>query len=154
LHFDDGPKEQAFDPAAVFRPAGEGTDVYVCGSQGYMDYVLGKAKELGVPSSNTHVEYFSADVDVTGESFTVTAARSGIEVTVGTNQTIAEVLAVHGIPVQLSCQEGVCGTCLTNVIEGVPEHRDLYLTDAEKAAGTEMTICCSRAKTNRRVLDI
>jgi ferredoxin len=153
LHFDDGPKEQAFDPAAVFRPAGEGTDVYVCGSQGYMDYVLGKAKELGVTSSNTHVEYFSADVDVTGESFTVTAARSGIEVTVGTNQTIAEVLAVHGIPVQLSCEERVCGTCLT-VIEGVPEHQDLYLTDAEKAAGTEMTICCSRAKTNRRVLEI
>ncbi len=154
LHLDDGSKEQAFDPDAVLRSVGESTHVYVCGPQGFMDYVLGKAKEFGVPSSSTHVEYFSADVDTTGDSFTVMAARSGIEVTVGPKQTIAEALSDQGISVLLSCQEGVCGTCLTSVLEGVPDHRDLYLTEAEKAAGAQMTVCCSRAKTNRLVLDI
>jgi vanillate O-demethylase ferredoxin subunit len=115
---------------------------------------MGKASELGVPSSHMHVEYFSADIDTTGTGFAVIAARSGLEVLVGPEQTIAEVLSAHNIPVLLSCQEGVCGTCLTSVLEGVPDHRDLYLTDEEKAAGNQMTICCSRAKTNRLILDI
>jgi vanillate O-demethylase ferredoxin subunit len=154
LHFDDGPPEQAFDPDAIFASAGNGPHVYVCGPSGFITYVTSKAAEFDVPSTQMHVEYFSADVDVTGASFSVTAARSGIEVLVGPEQTIAEVLSAHNIAVLLSCQEGVCGTCLTAVIEGVPDHRDLYLTDAEKAAGNQMTICCSRAKTNRLVLDI
>jgi vanillate O-demethylase ferredoxin subunit len=154
LHFDDGPSEQAFSPDSTFAPAGNETHVYVCGPSGFMTYVMGKASELGVPSSHMHVEYFSADIDTTGTGFAVIAARSGLEVLVGPEQTIAEVLSAHNIPVLLSCQEGVCGTCLTSVLEGVPDHRDLYLTDEEKAAGNQMTICCSRAKTNRLILDI
>jgi vanillate O-demethylase ferredoxin subunit len=154
LHLDDGPKSQAFDPAVVLGTQGEGTHLYVCGPSGFMAYVLGKANELGFPASKTHVEYFCADVDTAGDSFTVFAARSGVEVVVGPNQTIAEVFAAHSIPVFLSCQEGVCGTCLTAVLEGVPDHRDLYLNEEEKAAGNQMAICCSRAKTGRIVLDV
>jgi vanillate O-demethylase ferredoxin subunit len=58
------------------------------------------------------------------------------------------------IDVPLSCESGVCGTCLTAVIEGVPDHRDSYLTDDEHAANTEMTLCCSRSLGEKLVLDI
>jgi vanillate O-demethylase ferredoxin subunit len=54
----------------------------------------------------------------------------------------------------VSCEQGVCGTCLTRVREGVPDHRDLYLTPDERAANDQFTPCCSRAKSPRLVLDL
>ena len=48
--------------------------------------------------------------------------------------------------VDTSCEQGVCGTCLTGVLEGEPDHRDVFLTDAEKLANDRMTVCVSRAK--------
>ncbi|MNE85036.1 Phenoxybenzoate dioxygenase subunit beta [compost metagenome] len=54
----------------------------------------------------------------------------------------------------MSCEQGICGMCMTKVLDGVPEHRDLYLTEAEKVRNDRMTICCSRAKSACLVLDI
>ncbi|MEX2320790.1 MAG: 2Fe-2S iron-sulfur cluster binding domain-containing protein [Saccharospirillum sp.] len=53
-----------------------------------------------------------------------------------------------------SCEQGICGTCLTKVLEGTPEHRDRYLDDDEHAANDQMTVCCSRSKTPLLVLDL
>ena len=65
-----------------------------------------------------------------------------------------EVLRAHGVEVPSSCEQGVCGTCLTRVLEGEPDHRDLYQTDQEHAANTHINPCCSRAKSKLLVLDI
>jgi ferredoxin len=69
-------------------------------------------------------------------------------------ETIAQKLAENGIEVQVSCQSGVCGTCLTPVVEGMPDHRDLVQTDVEKASNVQITVCCSRSKTKTLVLDL
>jgi vanillate O-demethylase ferredoxin subunit len=61
-----------------------------------------------------------------------------------------QVLAEQGVDMPYSCEEGVCGTCLTRVLDGVPEHRDLYLTEEEQAANDQFTPCCSRARTPQR----
>ncbi|MES1265761.1 MAG: 2Fe-2S iron-sulfur cluster binding domain-containing protein, partial [Variovorax sp.] len=53
-----------------------------------------------------------------------------------------------------SCQQGVCGLCETRVISGTPDHRDLVLSDDEKAAGQTMMICCSGSRSGELVLDI
>ena len=86
--------------------------------------------------------------------FKVRAVRSGIDIDVPNDKSIAETLVKAGVPVEVSCEQGVCGTCLTKVIDGVPDHRDMYLDDAEKAANKQMLICCSRSKTPLLVLDI
>jgi vanillate O-demethylase ferredoxin subunit len=94
-------------------------------------------------------------VDRKGEPFTVFAARSGITVTVPPERSIAQILAEQGVEVPISCEQGVCGTCVTGVLEGAVDHRDLFLSDAEKAANTRITVCCSRAKAGGRlVLDV
>ena len=54
----------------------------------------------------------------------------------------------HGVEI------GVCGTCITKVIDGMPDHRDHVQTASEKAANRTITVCCSRSKTRRLVLDI
>ena len=69
-------------------------------------------------------------------SFVVKLARHGGEFEIAEGRTIIEVLAEHGVMVDTSCEQGVCGTCLTGVLEGVPDHRDVFLTDAENAPTT------------------
>ncbi len=69
-------------------------------------------------------------------------------------KTVVAALQDAGIDLPVSCEQGVCGTCLTRVIEGVPDHRDLYLTPEEQAANDQFLPCCSRAKTPRLVLDL
>ena len=52
------------------------------------------------------------------------------------------------------CQRGDCGICQTDVISGTPDHRDVVLSEDERASGKVMQICVSRAKSERLVLDI
>ena len=87
------------------------------------------------PPEAVHLEYFSADsASLAGPkgSFVVKLARHGGEFEIAEGRTIIEVLAEHGVMVDTSCEQGVCGTCLTGVLEGKPDHRDVFLTDAEK----------------------
>ena len=89
-----------------------------------------------------------------GRPFTVEASRSGLTLEIPGDRTIAEVLVEHGVNVSLSCEQGVCGTCLVAVLDGKPEHRDSFQSQEEKAANTQMTICCSRAQSPLLVLDV
>ena len=81
-------------------------------------------------------------------------SRSNRRVTVGAESTIVAALADAGVKITTSCEEGICGTCLCAVLAGVPDHRDVYLTDEEKAANDQMLLCCSRSKTPQLVLDL
>jgi vanillate O-demethylase ferredoxin subunit len=58
------------------------------------------------------------------------------------------------VEIQTACEQGVCGTCLTRVIAGVPDHKDQYLTPEEQASNDQFLPCCSRAKTTCLVLDL
>jgi vanillate O-demethylase ferredoxin subunit len=68
--------------------------------------------------------------------------------------TVLQVLGDAGVFVPASCEQGVCGTCLTRVLEGVPDHRDLYLTEVEQAANDQFAPCCSRSKSATLLLDL
>lgn len=152
LNVDDEPKGGA-GPIAALEQAPPGTHVYICGPAGFIDAMVDAAIKAGYETERRHVERFTV-VPEAGESFVVVAARRGVEVEVGPDQTIADALIEAGIDVQLSCEAGVCGTCLTRVIEGLPDHRDQFQTDEEKAVGGQMTICCSRSFSPRLVLDV
>jgi vanillate O-demethylase ferredoxin subunit len=154
VHFDDGPIAQRFSAEKLAFGPNPGTHAYVCGPQGFMDWVIGALKRLDWAEANIHVEYFTATADKSGAAFQVIAARSGKTVQVPADKTIAEVLIANGIEVPMSCEQGVCGTCLTKVLKGIPDHRDLYQTDAEKAANQHITPCCSRALSPVIELDI
>ena len=154
LHFDDGPDAQRFNASDVLCRHDEGMHLYVCGPRGFIDHILDEASRAGWPSNCIHVEHFSAAPAAEGEGFTVVARRSGVTVDVMSGQTIAGALAAAGIAIDLSCQQGICGSCLVDVVDGVPDHRDHYLDAREKASNRQMTVCCSRALTKRLVLDV
>lgn len=156
LHRDDGPAEQQLDLPATLASQPAGSHLYVCGPTGFMGAVLAGANVAGWSESRLHREYFAAAaVDNTGDgAFDVQLASSGALIRVTADQSIVAALAAAGVQVPVSCEQGVCGTCLTRVLEGTPDHRDMFLTAEEHARGDQITPCCSRARSPRLVLDL
>ncbi|WP_338514853.1 PDR/VanB family oxidoreductase [Pseudomonas poae] len=152
-HFDDEPASK-LDLINVLGTVVNDIHVYTCGPSGFMDWVIGGAREAGYPDDRIHREYFQAEVDNSGEAFEVHTARSGKTVQVQAGQSIVNALAEVGIEIEVSCEQGVCGTCLCDVLEGEPDHRDVYLTDEERSAHDQILLCCSRSNSKRLVLDI
>jgi vanillate monooxygenase ferredoxin subunit len=158
FHHDDGPAAQRLDVPALLAAQPEGTHLYVCGPAGFMDAVLTAARAAGWPDTRLHREYFgAAPVDPDQRqagSFEVQIASTGRVIQVAADCSVVAALAAAGIEVPTSCEQGVCGTCLTRVIAGTPDHRDLYLTPDEQTRGDQFMPCCSRAKSPRLVLDL
>jgi vanillate O-demethylase ferredoxin subunit len=158
LHHDDGPAAQRFDLPATLAQAPAGAHLYVCGPAGFIQAVLDRARAIGWPEERLHREFFAAPVAAeaagTQSAFEVVIHSTGQVVPVGPDTTVVAALAAVGIEVMTSCEQGVCGTCVTRVREGVPDHRDAFFTPQEQAAGDQFTPCCSRALSARLVLDL
>jgi vanillate O-demethylase ferredoxin subunit len=121
-----------------------------------MDHVLTTARGLGWHEPQLHREYFAAaPIDHSADGrFELELKTSGRVIPVEAGKSAAEALRDAGIAIAVSCEQGVCGTCVTRVLAGLPDHRDLYLTDAEHDRNDCFTPCCSRARTPRLVLDL
>lgn len=147
---------EALHEALISRP--EEGHLYLCGPRPFMDTVQEVAAQLGWPQDAVHLEYFSASGQATNAEanigFQVALARSGVTVDVAADDTIVDALRRRGIDVETSCEQGVCGTCVTSVLEGTPEHHDCFLTTEEKTRGNCMAICISRSLSPRLVLDL
>lgn len=156
VHADDGAPEQRLDPRRVLASVPDGSHLYVCGPGGFMDHVLGTARAMGWPEARLHREYFAGAVSPTDadSAFDVRVASTGQTLHVPAHQRVIDVLAAHGIDVPVSCESGVCGTCLTRVLDGRVDHRDTFLTDSERQANDQFTPCCSRASSALLVLDL
>lgn len=132
------------------------THIYVCGPNRLIDEVVQVAAELGWPQTQVHQEYFVATAHDTrcDAPFEVKIASTGLMVEVPRDASVVEALAGHGIAIPTSCAEGVCGTCLTRVLDGEILHRDMLLTAEERARNDQFTPCCSRAASRVLVLDL
>jgi ferredoxin len=154
MHVDSGPDDQQLDINNVLAATAPDRHLYVCGPNGFMDFVVKSAENNGWDPICVHLERFGAEVNTDGAPFTVVAQKSGKSFDVHPGETISQKLEENGIHVQVSCQSGVCGTCLTRIVGGMPDHRDLVQTDLEKASNAQITVCCSRSKTRKLVLDL
>ena len=151
FHFDDKNPADLTALAITLRDHA----VYICGPKGLIDAMRTAAEAAGVPAGDIHVELFSApDADTGDSAFEVELASTNEVVGVEAGQTIIEALEAAGHDVMYDCQRGDCGICQVDVLAGEPDHRDVVLSDAEKASGKVMQICVSRAKSARLVLDI
>ncbi|WCE64927.1 PDR/VanB family oxidoreductase [Acinetobacter baumannii] len=154
FHFkSEGASHRAFFESAI-KDIDPESHIYTCGPVGFMDWVINLATTHDFPEQQIHKEYFQVETDTSGDSFEVVAERSGKIIMVEAGETILQALAKEGIEIEMSCEQGVCGTCMCDVIEGEPDHRDVYFTDEKKASNEQILVCCSRSKTPRLVLDI
>lgn len=154
FHFDDENQGLVLDVESVLSSVSERTHVYCCGPGPLMDAVAKATRRL--PDSQVHFEYFTPKVVETSEArgFAVIVKSTGQRFDVPADKTILEVLEANGHGVPFSCREGLCGTCLTDVSAGIPDHRDSVLSAAERASNKKMTVCCSRALSETLELDL
>ncbi|MGE3599656.1 MAG: 2Fe-2S iron-sulfur cluster-binding protein [Dehalococcoidia bacterium] len=129
--------------------------IYCCGPESLLQAV--ELRCAAWPFGSLRVERFTArkpEPSRVEGIFEVELRRSGVTLNVRPNQSILEVIETAGIQVLCSCCEGVCGSCETVVIDGIPEHRDSVLTVDERAENRRMMICVSRSLGPRLVLDL
>lgn len=138
--------------ALITQPLG--THVYVCGPVVFMDAVLEEARSQGWSSARLHSEAFGAAELDAGEPFTVHLARSGVRLDVPAGVSLLETLEMAGKSIPNMCRKGICGECVLPVLRGTPQHRDLYLSDQEKASNTTMMCCVSRSNDPELELDL
>lgn len=151
--FSREPGGRRLDIAAIVDAAPADAELYCCGPRGMLE-AFAKAT-TGRDSARVHVEHFSTVEPAAVEGgFEVVLARRGRTVAVPPGKTILEALNEAGIEPACSCIEGVCGTCETRVLDGLPDHRDAILTPEERAQNRSMMICVSGARTGRLVLDL
>jgi len=128
-----------------------GSHLYACGPEPLMAAVEAAATNVGWPANALHQESFGASG---GAPFIVRLARSGRDVAVGEDETLLEALEAAGANPPALCRGGACGECITGVVDGVPDHRDHFLSGNEKASGRWVMPCVSRAKTDLLTLDL
>lgn len=151
-YYDD---ETPLDLSRLFADIDPATHLYVCGPKPMIEAARAAANAAGLPDAQIHFELFTTPQAEAGDTaFEVELASTGQSFTVPPGRSIVEVLEEAGIDLIFDCQRGDCGICQTEVLEGTPDHRDVVLSDAEKAAGKLMQICVSRAKSAKLVLDL
>ena len=155
LHVDAEHHGTPMDIARILLKARIDAHVYCCGPGPMLDAFEVHAK--GRPSANIHVERFSA-VDITtkpsNKGYRIKLQKAELEFFVEPGQTMLEVLRQNGVEVSTSCEQGICGSCETGVVSGIPEHRDSLLSDVEKASNKVIMVCCSGSKSDLLVLDL
>ncbi len=146
-------RDGRLDLGAEIGAPRRGLHLYVCGPNAMIQDARRAARERGWPESAVHVELFHPAATPGDTEIQVELARSRMTFSVPPSRSILDVMFEHGVFPSYDCTRGECGACLTRVLAGEPDHRDVCQTDEEKSANGFMTVCVSRARTRRLVLD-
>ena len=153
LHYDND--NSAINLRSIIENSSPGSHIYVCGPLGMIETTKDIAIELGLPNEKIKYELFKTDDEQNeDEAFEVQIHATGQIIQVSADQSIIDALEKAGLDPLYDCQRGDCGICQCEVISGTPDHRDIILTEEEKASNSIMQICVSRAKSKRLVIDI
>ncbi|MFC3608620.1 PDR/VanB family oxidoreductase [Stutzerimonas tarimensis] len=140
--------------AAVLAEPVAGRHLYVCGPRGLITEVLDTARRIGWDEDQLHSELFAGSLEIEGETaFEAELRASGVTLQVPAGQNLLEVMIEAGLDPLFDCRRGDCGVCVTQVLEGEAEHRDICLSERDRASGSFCT-CVSRARGGRLVLDL
>ncbi|WP_339486529.1 PDR/VanB family oxidoreductase [Pseudomonas sp. EL_65y_Pfl2_R95] len=138
-----------------------GSQLYSCGPQGFMACVAEQATAAGWPSTAQHREHFNAplqapELPTTHQVPTVqlVLAKSAKQVLVNAGETLVAAAARVGVTIATSCGMGMCGACMCPVLSGEIDHRDQYLSDAERQSGRWILPCVSACSGEELVLDL
>jgi vanillate O-demethylase ferredoxin subunit len=159
VHHDGGDPARGLDVKALLATRPAGGRLYCCGPAGLMRAVYEAAVHHQWPREKVHFEAFSAEGtsaigDQADVEFQVVVRSTGATYPIPPGESVLNVLRRNGLSIDSGCESGSCGTCLTRIVEGKPDHRDTYLSDAERDECREMLVCVSRARSQKLVLDL
>jgi ferredoxin-NADP reductase len=139
----DGARVDISAEIARLDPEGE---FYVCGPIGMLEDAKQAWSRSGRPAEKLRFETFGNSGRHPSVPFTARIPRLGKDIAVGANQTLLEALEAAGVEMIFDCRRGECGLCALPIlsVEGEIDHRDVFFSDAEKAANTKLCTCVSR----------
>ncbi|MEU3855267.1 PDR/VanB family oxidoreductase [Streptomyces sp. NPDC029554] len=142
----------------IFKPLASSltpqSHVYTCGPVGFMENVSTVFAPV-VGDSSIHIEHFVGnEIDTSGDKPFTVELDTGQIFEIPADRSILSVLEENGVEVFKSCQEGVCGSCISGVLEGTPDHRDNCLSASDKAAGKEIALCVSRSLSEKLIIEL
>jgi cytochrome P450/ferredoxin-NADP reductase len=142
------------DLAALLATPQADTQIYACGPAAMLAALEQACAAWPVEALRTeHFVAGAGKLDPAREhAFEVELRDSGMVIPVTADQTVLQALRAANIDVQSDCEEGLCGSCEVQVLDGQVDHRDVVLTRGERAANVKMMSCCSRACGKRLVL--
>lgn len=150
VYCDDQGARVPVDDLVADQPLG--TQLYVCGPAGMMEWVLETARAAGWPEHALHHERFLAPAS--GTPYVVSLAVSKLRVPVSEHQSMLEAIEAAGVQAPYMCRGGACGECETTVLacDGTMLHNDVFLSAEERASGTKIMPCVSRFEGRSLVL--
>jgi vanillate O-demethylase ferredoxin subunit len=133
----------------------DGGELYVCGPIGMLEAAKAAWRASGRPPERLRFETFGSSGHAASQSFQVSIPRLGRELSVSAGQTMLDAMQLAGIEMMYDCKRGECGLCALRIlsVEGVVDHRDVFLSEAEKAANTKLCTCVSRVAGGRITID-
>jgi ferredoxin-NADP reductase len=149
---DHGPK---VDLAAEINSLASGGELYVCGPIGLLEAAKRQWQASGRPVEQLRFETFGNSGRFASVPFTIKIPRLGRAINVARNQTMLEALEAAGVDMISGCRRGECGLCALSIVEtdGTVDHRDVFFSDAEKAANTKLCTCVSRVSGTSITID-
>ncbi|WP_316166770.1 MULTISPECIES: PDR/VanB family oxidoreductase [unclassified Bradyrhizobium] len=146
---------QLLKPTTVLADRPEDTQLFICGVDWWQDPIIALAKQKGFAEERIHVERFTAKAAAAllDKVFEIKIASTGATFKIPGDKTVTAFLEESGVKIQTSCEQGMCGTCKTKVLEGEIDHRDKRLSSEQRAQGYFLP-CVSRAKGDTLVLDL
>lgn len=146
---------QLLKAADVLADRPDDTQLFICGVDWWQDPIIALAKQKGFTEDRIHVERFTAKAAAAllDKVFDVKIASTGTSYKITGDKSVTACLEEAGVKIQTSCEQGMCGTCKTKVLEGEIDHRDKRLSAEQRAQGYFLP-CVSRAKGDTLLLDL
>lgn len=146
LHTYFDSKGTLLDIPAIINEASPDTELYMCGPIRLMDAIRRTWQASDLDPTNLRFETFGNSGWFTPEQFSITIPRLGVSTEIGQNESILEALEKLGVDMMSGCRRGECGLCQVKVLdaEGQIDHRDVFFSDKQKTASTQLCACVSR----------
>jgi ferredoxin-NADP reductase len=152
FYFTHVERPQPVDLEALLATPRPGAHVYVCGPPGMIRAVTSLGEEAGWPTGRIHFESFGPKQRASDRAIDVYLERSALTVPVAPGETILDALLNAGVWAPHECRRGECASCMTRVVAGAVDHRDVCLSP--ELQKTYMCTCVSRAHSEHLTLDL
>ena len=120
--------------------------MYICGPVPMLDAARKAWANAGRPMADLRYETFGSSGRFAPQAFRVKIPRHSLDITVPADNGLLDELEMADVQAMYDCRRGECGLCAMDVlsINGEIDHRDVFLSDEEKASNKRICVCVSR----------
>lgn len=120
--------------------------MYICGPVPMLDAARKAWAKAARAEADLRYETFGSSGRFAPQAFKVSIPRHNVSITVPADNSLLDELEMAGVQAIYDCRRGECGLCAMDVlsVDGNIDHRDVFLSEEEKASNKRICVCVSR----------